>query len=376
MAKLRNVKTKASVETGEILSPEDKNLDIPLARLSKDQQSTVRKIMQEIDVDNSQEIIQYGVGAQSEISQFADHILTTVRSKDTGFVGDTLTDLMLKVQDLNVDGLSYGHPLSKIPFIGKLFDSGRAFIARYETLSSQITSIVNNLERAKTNLLKDITLLDGLYMRNIEYLRQIELYIVAGNLKIEELYNEVLPALKVKADKGDQADIQKFNDMVNLVTNFERKIHDLKLTRMIAIQMAPQIRIVQSNDQSLAEKIQSSVLTTIPLWKSQIVLAITALRQKKALEVQRKVTNTTNQLLRKNSEMLKENAIGVAKELERGVVDIETLQKSQQDLITTIEETLKIQQEGRNNRMVAEQELVKMEGELKDKLTKVHENKI
>jgi uncharacterized protein YaaN involved in tellurite resistance len=243
------------------------------------------------------------------------------------------------------------------------------FIARYDKLSVQIEKIIDQLDRAKLQLIRDITTLDTMYVKNLDYLKQLDVYIMAGSLKLKDLTDKVLPQLKEKATKtGDAVDAQRVKDMSELISRFEKKIHDLKLSRMIAIQTAPQIRLIQNNDQTLVEKIQSSIMNTIPLWKNQIVIAITMLRQQTALKLQRDVTNTTNDLLSRNSEMLKMSSIDIARENERGIVDIETLKKVNEDLIITLEETLKIQQDGRVRRAQAETELRSMEEDIKRKL--------
>lgn len=328
----------------------------------------VDEIVSGIDVADSQAIIMFGVGAQKDISSFSDTVLTQIRSKDSGYVGEVLTDLVLKVKDLDVDGLS-----EKGGFFANLFGSIKArftrFMEKYEKLSVQIEHIINELEKSKMQLLKDITLLDQMYDKNLEYMHNLDLYILAGNQKLSELNDKIVPEMKAKAEKsGDPADAQEVRDFLQLVNRFEKKLHDLKLSRTIAIQAGPQLRIIQANDNTLVEKIQSSILNTIPLWKNQIVIAISLYRQQDALKLQKQVTDTTNELLTKNSQMLKENSIGVAQETERGIVDMETLKKVNADLIETIEETLRIQTEGKAKRAQAEQELSAMEQELKTKL--------
>ena len=363
------MKKRTTLEEGIIVKKDSKEFNTPLVKLPKKDQLVVKKILDEIDLASSQDVLQYGVGAQTEISSFTDSILSTVRAKDTEEIGETLTDLLTKVQDIDVNNLGKKNLLSGIPFIGPMFDGSRKFVAKYDKLSTQVEKISSELDSAKIHLFKDITLLDKLHEKNLNYLRQIDLYIIAGNMKLDQMNTKVLPALKGKADaSGSPADAQAYNDMKGVVVNFERKLHDLKLTRMIALQMAPQIRIVQGNDQALAEKIQGAVLHTIPLWKSQIVLAVTGLKQKKALELYRNITNTTNDLLTKNSEMLKENATGIAKEVERGIVEVETLRIAHTNLLTTIQDMVKIQEDGRRARVAVETELQKIEGELKTKL--------
>ncbi len=229
--------------------------------------------------------------------------------------------------------------------------------------------IIKQLNDSKMYLLRDITVLDQMYTKNLEYLKELDIYIEAGRIKLEELNTVDLPNLETKARmSNDPIDAQHLNDFKQFITQFEKKLHDLSLSRMIAIQTAPQIRIIQHNNRVLAEKIQSSIITTIPLWKNQIVIAVSLLRQKKALEVQKNVSDSTNDLLRKNSQMLNETSIEVAREMERGVVEIETLKQVNDNLIKTLEETIQIQQEGKQKRFQAEIELSKMETELKQKL--------
>jgi uncharacterized protein YaaN involved in tellurite resistance len=295
--------------------------------------------------------------------------LNEVRAKDGGFVGEVLSDLMIKVKEIDVDGVSSKSFMAKVPLIGGLMDSSKKFAARYQKLGTEIEKIVEELDKSRMQLLKDITLMDYMFDKNLEYLGNLNHYIIAGTLKLKELNEEIVPAMQQKVqNSNDPVEAQKLNDLLQLVNRFEKKIHDLKLSRMIALQTAPQIRLIQNNNQVLVEKIQSSILNTIPLWKNQIVIALSLYRQRKALEVQREVTNTTNDLLRRNSEMLKESTIGIATENERGIVDIETLKKVNGDLISTIEETLKIQHEGREKRRQAEIELAIIEKELKEKL--------
>jgi len=361
----------------EVLKPEE---------LSFEAKQKVEEIAAKIDISDSQAILLYGIEAQNRISDFSDMVLNEVKAKDSGYVGEVLTSLMVKIKDTNVDSLfTGGGLLSKIPLLGALTatvkkipafstlaNAVRKLSEKYQTIGNEIERIVGELDRAKVQLLRDVTMLDSLYGKNLDYMKQLDYFILAGASKIIEIKERVLPDLTAGAQiSGDAAAAQRVNDMEQMLNRFEKKVHDLKLSRMICIQTAPQIRLIQNNDQMLVEKIQSSILNTIPLWKNQIVLAITIFRQKKALEVQKKVTDTTNELLAKNSEMLKENTIGIAKEAERGIVEIETLRKVNNDLITTIEETLKIQQEGRIKRHQAEIELIEIEKELKQKLMNV-----
>jgi len=339
--------------------------------LSPEEQQKVTEIKNAIDITDSQAILQYGIQAQSNISSFSDTVLSQIRAKDSGRVGEILNELMVKVNELNVDSLGQNEGLFGRMF-GGVKSKARKFIGQYEKVSVHIDRIINELEKARMQLMKDIVLLDGLYEKNIEYMRELDVYILAGSLKLSELNEKIIPELKKKAEESnDPAGAQKVKDMLSLANRFEKKLHDLKLSRMIAIQTAPQIRLIQSNDQLLVEKIQSSILNTIPLWKNQLIIAITLFRQEKALKLQSEVNRTTNELLTKNSELLKTNSIEVAKESEKGIVEIETLQKVNRDLIETIEETLRIQKEGREKRMQAEAELKNMENELKQKLMEV-----
>jgi len=329
-----------------------------------------KAISDSIDLSDTQAVIQFGAGAQGRIASFADTILSEIRNKDAGDVGTVLGGLVLKIKEIDVGSLgSGGNFLSNLPLIGGLVDSVRRFITRYEKLSVQIEKIVMELETARMNLLKDIALLDALFGKNTEYLRELDIIIAAGRLKVAEVRERTLPELKAKADaSNDPADAQRLQDMNQVLNRFEKKLHDLDLSRMISIQTSPQIRLIQNNDQTLVEKIQSSILTTIPLWKNQIIIAISLFRQKKTLELQKQVTDTTNELLMKNSELLKAGSVGVARESERGIVEIETLKKVNDGLIATIEETLKIQREGREKRDAAAVELRRMEDELKARL--------
>lgn len=331
-------------------------------------QQQIEEIAKNFDITDSQSIITFGLVAQKDISSFSDTVLNQIRNKDSGYAGEILTDLVVKIKDLNVDGLA-----EKGGFLAGLFGGIKArfarFMQKYEKLSVQIEHIINELEKTKMQLLRDITLLDSMYDKNLQYLANLDLYIAAGNLKLEELNNRIIPELRTKAEQSqDPADVQKVHDFQQLVNRFEKKLHDLKLSRTIAIQTGPQLRIIQANDTTLTEKIQSSILNTIPLWKNQIVIAISLYRQEGALKLQKEVTDTTNKLLLKNSRMLKDNSIEVAKETERGIVEIETLKKVNADLIETIEETLRIQKEGKAKRAQAEQELSTMEREFRERL--------
>jgi len=340
--------------------------------LPEAEKNRVLAIKQGINFSDSQAVVQYGVGVQGKIADFADSILSEIRSKDAGTVGSSLSDLLVTIKDINVDSLGAKSPLASIPIFGRLVDAARRFAQRYEKLSVQIERITNELEKARVQMLKDIVMLDKLFEKNWEYLHELDLFILAGKLALEDLRTTVIPGLQEKAkSSGDPQDTQKLQDATQFTDRFDKKLHDLLLSRMVSIQTAPQIRLIQNNDQLLVEKIQTSILNTIPLWKNQIVIAISLFRQKKALTLQKEVTDTTNELLSKNSDMLKQSSIEVAKQSERGIVDVETLRKVNADLISTLEETIHIQDDGRVKRRAAEEELKKMEEDLKQKLVAV-----
>lgn len=357
-------------ETKAALAPLKEEVD--LTEFTPEELVKVKEIANSIDIHDTQAVIQFGVGAQTEISDFSDTVLEQVRSKDSGYVGATLNELMVKVKQIDIDSVASGKK-------GGLFNSFKRriqkFIGRYDKLSIQIDNIVEQLEKARDGLFRDIELLDQLYEKNYTYIKELDIFIAAGDMQIKKLREEDIPALRAELAKDNDAiKAQEVRDIESMVDRFEKKVHDLKLSRMVAIQAMPQMRLVQNNDQVLVERIQSSILNTIPLWKSQIVIAITIFRQRSALEIQREVTNTTNELLKKNSEMLKTGTIETAIEAERGIVDITTLRQTNADLIETITESLRIQQEGRVARKEVEKELKVLENELKQKLSQARED--
>ena len=336
--------------------------------LSPEQRVRVEEVKNSIDLIDSQAVLQYGVGAQRNISSFSDNILTQVRSKDSGYVGELMSDLVLKVKEVDVDGLDEGF-LDKLPFLKNASRAVKKFMQRYEKLEVQIDRIEQQLDQARMQMLKDITMFDGLYEKNLEYFRELQIYIAAGEEKLKELQEITLPQLHAEATaKGDAMSAQVVRDFEDTVNRFEKKIHDLKLSKAVAIQTAPQIRLIQNNDKMLVDKIQTAILSTIPLWKSQIVIALGLHRQESVLKMQRSVSDATNTLLTKNAELLRQNSTEVARESERGIVDLQTLKKVNADLISTIEETIKIQQEGRAARQNAETELLSIEQKLKEAL--------
>jgi uncharacterized protein YaaN involved in tellurite resistance len=342
----------------------------PYTKLAPDQRARADQIMASVDLGDPQEVLQYGLPAQNRIATFSDSLLADVRTRDTGYVGEILTDMVKQVKDLDVDSLSGGDSgMRKIPLVGKFLDAFGRFMARYEKVSVNIEKILTALERARMDLLKDITVLDKMYELNLDYLEQLDLYIAAGEELLTEMRTKKLAELEVEARTSDDPMVaQRLADFQQALTRFERRLHDLKLTRMIAIQTAPQVRLIQNNDQGLVEKIQSSIMTTVPLWKNQIVIAISLYRQQQALQLQKQVSDTTNELLAKNAEMLRKSSGEVARETERGVVDIETLKKVNDELVATLEETLRIQADARVKRHQAETELGHLEADLKSKL--------
>lgn len=343
--------------------------------IEKDPQNAERitTLIAQIDMQNPSLSISYGAATMSAISQFADGLLEQVRAKNAGVVGEQLTDLMLKVKGIDIDALNQKPSfLSRLPLIGSLFNKVERSIAEYKTLSEQVDVVSSKLDEAMVGLLRDIETLEQLYIRNREFYQDISLHIAAGKEKLKEVEATELPRLKAEADaSGDVMEAQRVKDMVSRIQRFERRLHDLELSRTIAYQTAPQIRLIQSNNQTLAEKIQSSILSTIPIWKSQMVLALSLNSQRNAAKLQKNVADTTNELLRKNAEMLEVSSIETAREVERSIVDIETLRDVQGRLIHTIEETANIAKEARTRRVSVEKELVTMEKDLRDRLASI-----
>lgn len=344
-----------------------------LSKLPAEEKAKVEEMARAIDINDAQQVMQFGIEAQSKIAGFADNILAQVRAKDTGAVGEMMSDLMVKVKDLDIGDLGTGQETGFFDrLFGGLKHSLNKLIAKYEKMDAQIDRIMDELDKSRMGMLKDIGTFDTLYKKNLEYIKNLDLTIMAGMWKLQEINEQIIPQARAAAEaSGDALDAQKVSDLTQVANRFEKKVYDLKLSRTNAIQTAPQIRLIQNGDQVLVDKIQTSILNTIPLWKNQIVIAIGLFRQGKALEMQKEVTDTTNQLLLKNSEMLKQNTTGIARESERGIIEIETLKKVNADLIATLEETLKIQEEGRNKRQQAEIELGNMEQELKNRLIEI-----
>ncbi|MFA9396827.1 MAG: toxic anion resistance protein [Clostridiaceae bacterium] len=337
------------------------------SNLTEEERKMVDQFVDKIEITNSNSILQYGVGTQKKISDFSETALNNVKTKNLGEVGDMLSNVVGELKNFEI---SDGN--EKKGFLGvfkKTKEKVSQMKRKYEKVEGNINEICTMLEEHQIQLLKDIAMLDKMYEINKVYFKELSMYILAGKKKLSKLEKEELPILVEKARiSGLPEDAQEINDFKSLCNRFEKKIHDLELTRMISLQMAPQIRLIQNNDSLMSEKIQSTIVNTIPLWKSQIVLALGVAHSKDAAKAQNEVTNMTNELLRKNAETLKMSTIETAKEAERGVIDIETLKNTNESLISTLDEVLRIQTEGRQKRKEAEIELHNIEKQLKDKL--------
>ena len=338
--------------------------------LTDAEKQAIEEFNKKINVEDATQVLQYGAKAQAKISQFSDSVLEGVKTKKTGEVGDLLSDLVAEIKSFDAAVVADNKGL------GKLFNSAKKqldkLVAKFSKVETNIDRVEHELENHKLQMLKDITIFDTMYEKNLEYFKELSLYIIAGEKKLKELKEVVLPELQQKArETGDQLDAQKVNDMENTINRFEKKIYDLKTTRIISIQMAPQIRLLQNNEAELVEKIQGSLINTIPLWKNQIVLALGINNAKQALGAQKAVTDVTNNMLQKNSEILKQGSIEIAQESERAIVDIETIQKTNRDIIETLDKVIEIHENGRAKRQEAEQELLNIEQELKDKMVEI-----
>ena len=339
--------------------------------LSEEEKAAINEFLKKIDVEDATQVLQYGAAAQNKISQFSDSVLEDVKTKDLGEVGDLLANLVAQIKSF--DGDISG---TKKTGLAKLFSNAKKeldkIVAKYNKIEKNIDTIEKGLENDKLMMLKDITIFDTMYEKNLSYFKELSLYIIAGEMKLKELREVVLPELQKKAQEtGEQLDVQKVNDMTNTINRFEKKIYDLKTTRLISIQMAPQIRMLQNNEAELVEKIQSSITNTIPLWKNQMVIALGLNHAKHALQSQQAVSKLTNEMLQENSELLKQGSIEIAEESEKAIVDIATLQKTNRDIITTLDKVLEIHENGRIKRQEAEKELVELEKELKAKLVEI-----
>ncbi|MDR2505428.1 MAG: toxic anion resistance protein [Oscillospiraceae bacterium] len=354
--------TLAATDVLEFKAPED----LTLTKLAPEDQQKVREYAGKINVLNASETLQFGATAQQKLSVFADTALANVKNKDAGVVGQTLTDLVGQLQGFAPDT---GKKSGILGLFKKTSNSIQNLKTRYDKVENSVSKVADNLTDHRLQMLRDIAMLDRLYNENVEYYKQLCFYIVAGREKIETLRGVDMPEAQKKAEQsGEPVDAQKANDLSNAIDRFEKKVYDLELTRQISIQMAPQIRLVQNNDALMAEKIHSTLVNTLPLWKSQMVLALGLANSQAALEAQRYVTDATNKMLRDNAQALKIGTIETAKESQRGIVDIETLVETNQALIDSLSEVANIQAEGRAKRIAAERQLLQLETELKNKL--------
>ena len=349
---------------------EAKDDSLNFFNLSPEEQAAVLAFVERIDITNSETVLRFGNAAQGKISQFSDKLLTDVKTKDTGAISDMLTNLVAELRGFDVDEGKKGG------FFGLFKKAGNGITqlkARFDKVEENVSEIVSSLQSHQKQLISDCTMLDALYEQNETYYHELTLYIIAGEIKLRRLREQDLPPMLAKAQEtADPADAQAANDFAQLIERFEKRIHDLKLTRMVSVQMGPQIRLMQNNDNVLAERIQSTIVNTVPLWKSQIVIALGMQHAESALSAQKAVTDMTNELLRSNAQRLKMSTIETAKEAERGVVDVETIRTANTALIETLTEVQKIQREGAQKRAAAAIELGRLEKELRDKVLEIN----
>lgn len=336
--------------------------------LTAEEKKMVEDFSQKIDLHNSQAILQYGAGTQKKMADFSENALKNVRTKDMGEVGDMLSGLVVELKSFEITEEYKG----LLGLFKKSANKVTGLKAKYDKTETNVNNVCQALEKHQVTLMKDIALLDKMYDANLSYFKELSMYIIAGKQKLEEVRNGELAEAKAKAQASNlPEDAQAAKDIEAMCDRFEKKLHDLELTRMISIQTAPQIRLVQNNDTMMAEKIQSTLVNTIPLWKSQMVLALGIEHSNQAAKAQREVTDVTNELLKKNADLLKTASVETAKESERGIVDMETLQHTNETLISTFDEVMKIQEDGRAKRQAAEQEMQRLETELKNKMLEV-----
>lgn len=336
--------------------------------LTAEEKKMVEDFSQKIDLHNSQAILQYGAGTQKKMADFSENALKNVRTKDMGEVGDMLSGLVVELKSFEITEEDKGI----LGLFKKSANKVTGLKAKYDKTETNVNNVCQALEKHQVTLMKDIALLDKMYDANLSYFKELSMYIIAGKQKLEEVRNGELAEAKAKAQASNlPEDAQAAKDIEAMCDRFEKKLHDLELTRMISIQTAPQIRLVQNNDTIMAEKIQSTLVNTIPLWKSQMVLALGIEHSNQAAKAQREVTDVTNELLKKNADLLKTASVETAKESERGIVDMETLQHTNETLISTFDEVMKIQEDGRAKRQAAEQEMQRLETELKNKMLEV-----
>ena len=354
----------------EPAKPEAAPVQMDDSLMNDAEKKAVEDFSKKIDIMDSNMILQYGAAAQKNVASFSENALTSVRTKDLGEVGKSLSELVVELK-------GFGEEEEKKGLFGRFKKAGsklETMKAQYAKVESNVDKIARELEQHQVTLMKDVAMFDQMYELNLKYYKELTMYILAGKKKLADVQANELPVLRAKAEQsGSQEDAQRYNDMVQMCDRFEKKLHDLELTRMISVQMGPQTRLLQNNDTLMVEKIQSSLVNTIPLWKSQMVLALGMEHGRQATAAQSAVTEMTNELLKKNADMLKMGTIQTAREAERSVVDIETLQHTNQQLIETLDEVLNIQREGAQKRREAEVELGKIEGELKQKLMELHQ---
>lgn len=353
----------------ELKKPEVKPVELDDSMLSDAEKKAVDDFAQKINIMDSNMILQYGSAAQKNVAGFSENALSSVRTKDLGEIGKSLSELVVELK-------GFGEEEEKKGLFGLFKKTGNkleAMKAQYSRVETNVDKIVRELEQHQVTLLKDVAMFDQMYELNLKYYKELTMYILAGKKKLAQVRSGELEQLRLKAEQtGAQEDAQRYNDMVQMCERFEKKLHDLELTRIISIQMGPQTRLLQNNDTLMVEKIQSSLVNTIPLWKSQMVLALGLEHSRQATAAQSAVTEMTNELLKKNADMLKMGTIETAREAERSVVDIETLQHTNQQLISTLDEVLAIQRDGAQKRKAAEAELGRIEGELRAKLMELH----
>lgn len=363
----QEVQQEAAVEP--VITEFEHSPELEGADLSAEEIKSIEAFVEKINISDADNVLLYGSDAQKRIAEFSDAAMATIKNKDSGEVGNMLVDLIGKLKGFNSDS-------EEPQGIKRLFFNATKHIEgmkhRYESVQSNVEQIANSLENHQVALLKDIAMLDELYDTNTKYFKELTMYIMAGQKKLKLVRETDLKQLREEAAaSGDPMLAQRANDLAQLCDRFEKKIHDLKLTRQVSLQMAPQIRLLQNNDSLLVERIQSTLSNTLPLWKSQMVLALGLHRSQQALKAQTEVTNMTNELLKKNADKLKMGTVQTAREAERGIVDIKTLVHTNQSLIDTITEVMKIQEEGHSQRVEAEKELIRMEQELKKKLLEI-----
>ena len=351
----------AEVQDAKVVKAEAEAIQV---QLTAEEQQMVDVFAAQIDITNTRQVLQYGAGSQKKIADFSETALNSVRTKDMGEVGQMLTDVVAQLKDFDEE--------EEKGFLGLFKRSGNKLAnmkAKYDKAEANVDKICTALENHQITLLKDVAMLDKMYELNVNYFKELTMYILAGKQKLDQAMNVELPAMVAKAEQsGLPEDTQAAKDFAQMCNRFEKKLHDLELTRTISLQMAPQIRLIQSNDTAMSDKIQSTLVNTIPLWKSQMVIAIGLNHSTEAAKAQREVSDMTNALLKKNAEALKMATVETAKESERGIVDIETLKATNQTLISTLDEVMKIQVEGREKRKAAELELQQIENEMRQKL--------